>query len=121
MIHNQLGGAGKRQSGLHILLAFTISFSKMSLNVEDDINSADSTLITSCPQGKIASGIINTSAELVEVSNAAVSSIDRNADYSVFHNLEDVDRYIMEQEIAQTTKFVLNRICSGFGSSDPGW
>lgn len=43
-----------------------------------------------------------------------------NVEYSIFYKLADVEDYILDQEIEQTTKFILNRICKGFGTPDPG-
>ena len=40
--------------------------------------------------------------------------------YRVFSSLEEVDNYLMEQEQLQTTRFILNRQCKGFGTDDPG-
>ena len=40
--------------------------------------------------------------------------------YRVFSSLKEVDNYLMEQEQLQTTRFILNRQCKGFGTDDPG-
>lgn len=41
-------------------------------------------------------------------------------EYKIFQQLADVEFYIQEQEIAQTTKFILNRICKNFGAAHIG-
>lgn len=41
-------------------------------------------------------------------------------EYQIFSNLVDVENYLLEQEALQTTRFILNRQCKGFGKDDPG-
>lgn len=53
-------------------------------------------------------------------SDAYMDPESDHVEYSVFFKLKDVENYLMEQEIKQTTKFILNRICKGFGTPDPG-
>ena len=62
-------------------------------------------------------------AESLSTGNTVDMEADsdcEHVEYSVFYKLEDVENYIAEQEISQTTKFILNRICKGFGKPDPG-
>lgn len=71
--------------------------------------------------GGRAQGKSSTKAR-VDTANVHTDDVDTAADvaYSVFLTLDEVERYILEQEIAQTTKFILNRICKGFGTADAG-
>lgn len=36
-------------------------------------------------------------------------------EYKIFYSTEEVDKFIAENEMKQTTKFILNRVCKSYG------
>ncbi|XP_067929093.1 uncharacterized protein [Watersipora subatra] len=97
-------------------IGFNVQASDKSV-IKDNTNSLKSVAVRQSPVTSTTQA-----KEFVSSHNKSRKSGDLDPEdvvYSVFFKLEDVDNYIMEQEIFQTTKFVLNRMCKGFGQVSP--